>query len=99
VKGKILGYFVVGALTALDGFVIIDPGEAGSITRLGAVQTDDYMSEGIHFKWPFIEKVDRLNVQIKKFEAPDMEASSKDIQIVRTSCTVNTTTALAVHPC
>lgn len=93
-KGKILGFsvaaiFILGAITALDGFVIINPGEAGAVIRLGAVQTDSYMPEGLHFKLPFIESVDRINVQIKKFDAPDMEASSKDIQIVRTSCTVN----------
>jgi regulator of protease activity HflC (stomatin/prohibitin superfamily) len=93
-KGKILGYsvatiLILGAMTALDGFVIIDPGESGAVVRLGAVQTDSYMTEGLHFKLPFIETVDRINVQIKKFDAPNMEASSKDIQIVRTSCTVN----------
>ncbi len=80
---------VIGLLTAFDGFVIINPGESGVVVRLGAVQTETHFAEGLHWKIPFIDSVDRINVQIKKFEADNMNASSKDIQTVRTSCTVN----------
>lgn len=86
-----IGSFIalVLLLTALDGFIIIDPGESGVIVRLGAVQTDRNFEEGLHLKIPFVDNVDRVNVQIKKFEAKEMDASSKDIQMVRTSCIVN----------
>jgi len=82
-------FVVIALMTAFDGFIIIDPGEGGVVVRLGAVQTDTHFAEGLHWKIPFVDNVDRINVQIKKFEAPNMDASSKDIQTVTTSCTVN----------
>ena len=93
-KGKIFLYSMlvilfIGFLTAFDGFVIINPGESGVVVRLGAVQTGTHFKEGLHWKIPFLDSVDRINVQIKKFEADNMNASSKDIQTVQTSCTVN----------
>jgi len=89
VSGAIGIFLLIATLTGLDGIVVIDPGESGVVVRMGAVQTDSYLSEGFHFKIPFADDVDRINVQIKKFEAANMNASSKDIQTVRTSCTVN----------
>jgi regulator of protease activity HflC (stomatin/prohibitin superfamily) len=47
------------------------------------------MTEGLNWKTPFIDTVDVMNVQIQKFEAPSADASSKDMQIVKTGVTVN----------
>jgi regulator of protease activity HflC (stomatin/prohibitin superfamily) len=47
------------------------------------------MTEGLNWKTPFIDTVDVMNVQIQKYEAPSADASSKDMQIVKTGVTVN----------
>jgi regulator of protease activity HflC (stomatin/prohibitin superfamily) len=72
----------------LDGFTIIEPGERGVVVRLGEV-TGESFDEGLHLKFPLADRIDEMSVQIKKFSAPDMQASSKDLQTVRTSCAVN----------
>lgn len=77
------------AITILDGFTIINPGERGVVVRMGRVVTDAGLSEGFHFKLPWLDHIDRINVQIRKYEAASMDASSKDLQTVRTSCIVN----------
>lgn len=94
-KGRVsvglMGLMTVGliALAVAGGsFVIVDPGQRGVVTRFGKVK-DGSFGEGLNFKLPFIENVDRMNVQIQKFKADTMEASSKDIQQVKTSVTIN----------
>lgn len=77
------------AVTIFDGFTIINPGERGVVVRMGGVQTETSLNEGFHFKLPWLDHIDRINVQIRKYEAASMDASSKDLQTVRTSCIVN----------
>lgn len=77
------------ALLILGGsFTIIDPGERGVVTRWGSL-TGSVFNEGLSFKKPFIEGVDVFNVQIQKYDAQPENASSKDMQSVNTSVTVN----------
>lgn len=71
-----------------DGISIVHPGQRGVVVRLGRV-TGQSFDEGLHLKLPLIDDVDLMNVQIQKFSAPDMQASSKDLQNVSTSCDVN----------
>jgi len=76
-------------VTVIDGFAIIDPGQRGVVVRMGRVDTGTSLSEGFHFKLPWLDHIDRINVQIRKYEAASMDASSKDLQTVTTSCIVN----------
>ncbi len=75
-------------MLALDGFVVIHPGEQGVVVRVGEL-TGETFAEGLHFKAPIFEDVDVLDMQIQKFSASKMQASSKDLQNVTTSCAVN----------
>lgn len=75
-------------MIALDGFVVIQPGERGVLIQVGEL-TGETFAEGFHFKAPIFEKVDTLDMQIQKFSASKMQASSKDLQNVTTSCAVN----------
>lgn len=77
------------AVTLIDGFTIISPGERGVVVRLGQVKVNTSLTEGFHFKLPWLDHIDRINVQIRKYEAASMDASSKDLQTVTTSCIVN----------
>ena len=93
-KAKIIATLTVmgiifGAVTVIDGFTIINPGERGVVVRMGRVDTGTSLSEGFHFKLPWLDHIDRINVQIRKYDAASMDASSKDLQTVRTSCIVN----------
>jgi prohibitin 2 len=75
-------------MVALDGFVIIQPGEQGVVVRVGKL-TGETFGEGLHLKTPIFDNVDKLDLQIQKFSASKMQASSKDLQNVTTSCAVN----------
>src|SRR3990170_3335285 len=63
-------------------WVIVGPGQRGVLMRLGAVQKG-VLSEGFHFKMPFIDNVVKMNVQVQKNEAK-ADAASKDLQIIST---------------
>jgi prohibitin 2 len=88
----VLGLLGIAAVLVLmitgGSFVVLNPGERGVVVRMGRV-TDIVYSEGLNFKWPFIDQVDRMNVQTRVFEAKNLEASSKDLQQVHTSVAVN----------
>lgn len=53
-------------------------GYVGVKTRFGKVQ-DETIQEGLNFKLPFIEKVEKIDCRTQKIEY-EMEASSKDLQ-------------------
>ena len=78
----------LGLCAAGGSFVVINPGERGVVVRYGSV-SDNVMTEGLNWKTPFIDTVDVMNVQIQKYEAPVEDASSKDMQTVKTGVTVN----------
>lgn len=76
------------SLFILNGaFTTIPPGHAGVIYRFGAVQPD-HKPEGFHFKIPFADGVEKMDIRLGKAE--DLaEAASSDLQ--------NVTTKVAVH--
>ena len=78
----------LGLCAAGGSFVVINPGERGVVVRYGSV-SNKVMTEGLNWKTPFIDTVDVMNVQIQKYEAPVEDASSKDMQTVKTGVTVN----------
>ena len=75
-------------MIVLDGFAVIHPGQQGVVIRVGEL-TGETFGEGLHFKAPIFEDVDTLDMQIQKFTASKMQASSQDLQNVTTSCAVN----------
>lgn len=84
----LVGIVAIITLCFIGGsFVIINPGERGVVVRWGKV-SDKVMEEGLNWKTPFVDDVDRMNVQLQKYEAPLMDASSKDMQKVQTAITV-----------
>jgi len=77
----ISGFFILNPL------VIVGAGERGVVMRFGAVQ-DRIMDEGIHFRTPLMESVEKLSVKTQKYET-DVSAASKDLQIVPSVIAVN----------
>ena len=83
--GGIIAAFII--LTALNAFVIINPGQAGVLSILGQAQEQPLL-EGIHFKAPLISNVDIYDVTVQKFEVP-AESSTKDLQDLNARFAIN----------
>jgi regulator of protease activity HflC (stomatin/prohibitin superfamily) len=75
------------ALLGLNGFVIINPGEAGVISILGKAR-DGELLEGIHIKPPFVSRVDIYDLTVQKFEVP-AQSSTRDLQDLTASFAIN----------
>ena len=65
----------------------IKSGEVGIRVRFGKV-VDRKTTEGINFKFPIIEKIEKMNVRVQKVEV-QTSSSSKDLQEVDMSLAVN----------
>ncbi len=86
--GKMLiPIIAVLVLLVFQPWVIVGPGQRGVLMRLGAVQKG-VLSEGFHFKIPFVDNVVKINVQVQKNEAK-ADAASRDLQIISTVIATN----------
>jgi regulator of protease activity HflC (stomatin/prohibitin superfamily) len=77
---------IVIIVLATSAFVIVDSGHVGVVRTLGAVQPKP-LSEGFHFKKPFMDKVEQVDIRLTK-EQSKSTAASKDLQTVQTQVTV-----------
>ena len=88
--GKIVSLVVVVLLLAVLGmnaFAIVPVGSTGILLTFGKVE-DTALSEGIHFKIPFAQRIISIDNRVKKLEL-STEAFSKDIQTVSATLAVN----------
>ncbi len=83
-KYPLIIVFIIFLLTS--AFVIVQSGHVGVVRTLGAVQPEA-LPEGIHFKKPFIDKVEQMDIRLTKANAKS-QAASKDLQTVSTQVTV-----------
>lgn len=65
----------------------INTGEVGIRVRFGKV-VNSSTSEGINFKIPIVEKIEKMNVKVQKIEL-DASSASRDLQDVNMSLAVN----------
>ena len=79
-----------------SAFVIVESGHVGIIRTLGAVQPVA-LPEGIHFKKPFIDKIEQMDIRLTKAVAKS-QAASKDLQKVSTQVTLQYSLVGAVAP-
>jgi regulator of protease activity HflC (stomatin/prohibitin superfamily) len=87
-KGIGLGVLGIFILIILFGsFYIIQAGQRGVLLTFG---NPDLVpkSEGLHFKWPLIQKIVKMDIQTQKYEA-ELTAASKDLQDVNTKIAIN----------
>ncbi len=76
----ILLFLVAGA------FVVVEAGHVGVVKRLGAVQMAP-LAEGLHFKRPFMDSIEQLDIRLMPTNAK-ATAASKDLQTVSTEINV-----------
>lgn len=87
---KIVALVVVGIIVVLfviGGFRTVGAGERGVKLTFGAVG-DEVLDEGLHLKWPLVQKVIKVNVQIQKNQTR-ASAASKDLQVVDSTIALN----------
>lgn len=75
------------AILALSSFVTIPAGHTGVVTQFGAV-SQTVLSEGLHFKIPFISQVIKIDNRVLKTEVSSTSAS-KDLQTVSSTIALN----------
>lgn len=88
--GKIAKAVVTGvfALIVLGSAITTVPaGHTGVVVTMGKV-SDRMLSEGMHFKLPFVQNVVKINNQIQVYEV-DAPAVSRDLQTVSSTIAVN----------
>ena len=80
----VIAVLALGLLT--NAFVIVDSGHVGVIRTFGAVQPVP-LAEGFHFKKPFMDKVEQIDIRLRKAEN-QASAASRDLQVVTTEVAV-----------
>jgi prohibitin 2 len=86
-KSAIIGIIALGVLFIANPFGTVGAGERGILLRFNAV-TGKIYDEGLYFRWPFIERVIKVDTKIQK-EQVDATAASKDLQTVRSDVAFN----------
>ena len=76
------------AVLLMNSFTTVPVGSTGILLTLGRVQEGSTISEGLHMKLPFIQKIVSMDNRVKKLELTT-EAFSKDIQTVTARLAVN----------
>ncbi len=78
---------VFGLVILLSSITTIESGEVGIRVRFGSVVNKN-THEGVNFKIPFIEQIEKMNIRVQKVEVKT-DSSSKDLQEVDMSLAVN----------
>ena len=97
-RNAAVAIIVLVVLVALfnASFIIVNAGHVGVVRTLGAVQPDA-LPEGFHFKKPFLDAVEEIDIRLRKAQN-DAGAASKDLQVVRTQVAVQYSVSGPVMP-
>lgn len=72
----------------LNSFDTVPVGSTGILLTFGKVEEDKTLSEGLHLKIPFVQRIVSMDNRVKKLEL-NTQAFSKDIQTVSATLAVN----------
>lgn len=88
--GKVIKWSVIGlvALILIFGSTYsIKSTERGVISTFGKMNPE-VVGDGLHFKWPFIQSVKKVNIQQKKFDGQE-NSYTRDVQTSTVNYTIN----------
>jgi regulator of protease activity HflC (stomatin/prohibitin superfamily) len=71
---------VLVLIFAIDSYFVVEPTEMAGVRRLGQVVTAKPVGPGLHFKLPFIDQVDRLQVSLDTFKLERLTVNTIDNQ-------------------
>lgn len=74
-------------VVVLNSFTTVSAGHTGVVTTFGKV-SDGVLSEGLHFKIPFIQRIILVDNRVQKAEV-SCSSASKDLQTVSSTIAVN----------
>ena len=74
-------------IVILNSFTTVSAGHTGVVTTFGKV-SEGVLSEGLHFKIPFIQNIILIDNRVQKAEA-SCSSASKDLQTVSSTIAVN----------
>ena len=72
----------VVAYLASDSYFIVQPDQMAGVRRLGTVQSAEAVPPGLHFKLPFVDQADKLQVSINNFRINGLTVYTIDNQSV-----------------
>ena len=75
-------------ILAADSFATVPVGSTGILLTFGKVEDGKALSEGLHIKFPLVQRIVSMDNRVKKLEL-NTEAFSKDIQTVSATLAVN----------
>jgi len=78
--------FLIAIYLLVSSFVVVNAGHVGVVRTLGAVQPEP-LPEGFHFKKPFVDQVEEIDIRLRKVENK-ASAASRDLQVVSTQVAV-----------
>jgi regulator of protease activity HflC (stomatin/prohibitin superfamily) len=78
--------FFIGSCGLYKSVYTVETGENALVKTFGDIT--DVTSEGLHFKIPFVQSAEKVDIRTRKAEAP-ASASSKDLQAVHAEVSVN----------
>lgn len=88
VKLMVTGFVLLFLLAVVvNSFTVVGSGYTGVVLNFGAA-SDNVLSEGIHFKIPFVQSVELIDTRIQKLEI-DSTAASRDLQEIKNKIVVN----------
>ncbi len=66
-----------------DSYFIVQPTEMAGVRRLGTINSKEPVPPGLHFKMPFIDQVDKIQVSIDNFRIDNLRVYTIDNQSVQ----------------
>jgi len=74
-------------IVGLNSFTTVTAGHSGVVVTLGKVSSN-VLSEGLHFKIPFVQQIVQVDNRVQKAEV-DCSSASKDLQTVSSTIALN----------
>lgn len=85
--GKYLLIAAIPLVLLFNSFYTIKSTDRGVLSTFGRIN-EEPVRDGLHFKWPFVQSVKKVNVQQKKFDGTE-NAYTRDVQTSVVKYTIN----------
>lgn len=88
---KYIIFALIAAYGATDVFYSVNPTERANVRRFGVVQYAQPVGAGLHFKMPFVDTVDKIQVSLATLHIPPFDVTTVDNQKITIDVNFNYT--------